>query len=79
VLEIGNTETIIHLLEEGMGVSFLPSFSVEKAIKQGSLSQIQTDIPTIQMCSQLIYHKNKWVTPQMQSFITIVQDFYKRK
>lgn len=79
VLEIGNTETIIHLLEEGMGVSFLPSFSVEKAIKQGSLSRIQTDIPTIQMCSQLIYHKNKWVTPQMQSFITIVQDFYKRK
>ncbi len=79
VLEIGNTETIIHLLEEGMGVSFLPLFSVEKAIKQGTLSRIQTDIPTIQMCSQLLYHKNKWVTPQMQAFITIVQDFYKRK
>ena len=79
VLEIGNTETIIHLLEEGMGVSFLPLFSVEKAIKQGSLSRIQTDIPTIQMCSQLLYHKNKWVTPQMQAFIRIVQDFYKRK
>ena len=79
VLEIGNTETIIHLLEEGMGVSFLPLFSVEKAIKQGTLSRIQTDIPTIQMCSQLIYHKNKWVTPQMQSFITIVQDFYQYK
>lgn len=78
VLEIGNTETIIHLLEEGMGVSFLPLFSVEKAIQQGTLSRIQTNIPTIQMCSQLIYHKNKWVTPQMQSFITIVQDFYER-
>ncbi|SFO05143.1 DNA-binding transcriptional regulator, LysR family [Anaerocolumna aminovalerica] len=79
VLEIGNTETIIHLLEEGMGVSFLPLFSVEKAIKQGKLSRIQTDIPTIKMCSQLIYHKNKWVTSQMQTFITIVQEFYKRK
>ena len=79
VLEIGNTETIIHLLEEGMGVSFLPLFSVKKAIKQGKLSQIQTNIPTIKMCSQLLYHKNKWVTPQMQTFISIVQDFYKRE
>ncbi len=79
VLEIGNTETIIHLLEEGMGVSFLPLFSVKKAIKQGRLSQIQTDIPTIQMCSQLLYHKNKWVTPQMETFISIVQDFYKKE
>ncbi|WP_291583598.1 LysR family transcriptional regulator [Clostridium sp. UBA6640] len=79
VLEIGNTETIIHLLEEGIGVSFLPLFSVQKSIKQGTLSRIQTDIPTIQMCSQLLYHKNKWVTPQMQAFIEIVQDFYKRE
>lgn len=78
-LEIGNTETIIHLLEEGIGVSFLPLFSVQKSIKQGTLSRIQTDIPTIQMCSQLLYHKNKWVTPQMQAFIEIVQDFYKRE
>jgi DNA-binding transcriptional LysR family regulator len=79
VLEIGNTETIIHLLEEGVGVSFLPLFSVKKAIDQGTLSRIQTDIPTIQMCSQLLYHKNKWVTPQMQAFIEIVQNFYKRE
>lgn len=79
VLEIGNTETIIHLLEEGVGVSFLPLFSVKKAIKQGTLSRIQTDIPTIQMCSQLLYHKSKWVTPQIQAFIKIVQDFYKRE
>lgn len=79
VLEIGNTETIIHLLEEGVGVSFLPLFSVKKAIKQGTLSRIQTDIPTIQMCSQLLYHKNKWVTPQMQAFIEIVQNFYKKE
>lgn len=78
VLEIGNTETIIHLLEEGMGVSFLPLFAVEQAIRNGSLSRIQTDIPAVRMWSQLIYHKNKWVTPQMQIFVSIVEDFYKK-
>jgi DNA-binding transcriptional LysR family regulator len=79
VLEIGNTETIIHLLEEGMGVSFLPLFAVEKSIEKGSLYRIQTDIPTIQMWSQLLYHRNKWVSPQMQLFITMMQDFFKKR
>lgn len=79
VLEIGNTETIIHLLEKGMGVSFLPFFSVKGAINEGRLSQIQTDIHSIQMWSQLLYHKNKWITPQMNVFISIVQDFFEKE
>lgn len=79
ILEIGNTETIIHLLEKGMGVSFLPFFSVQGAIHEGRLSQIQTDIHSIQMWSQLLYHKNKWITPQMNAFISVVQEFFKKE
>ncbi|CVI71741.1 HTH-type transcriptional regulator GltR [Clostridiales bacterium CHKCI001] len=76
ILEIGNTETIIHLLEEGMGFSFLPFFSVRESIEQGNLFQIETNAPTIRMWSQLLYHKNKWVTPQMKIFIAITQKFF---
>ncbi len=79
VLESGNTETIIHLLEHGMGISFLPMFSVSKYMERGILSQIQADIPTVHMYSQLLYHKNKWLTPQMKIFIEIAQDFFEHK
>lgn len=79
VLEIGNTETIIHLLEHDMGVSFLPMFSVSKSIERGILSQIQVDFPTVHMYSQLLYHKNKWITSQMKTFIMIAQEFFKNK
>ena len=79
VLEIGNTETIIHLLEHDMGVSFLPMFSVSKSIERGILSQIHADFPTVPMYSQLLYHKNKWITSQMKTFIAIAQEFFKNK
>lgn len=72
VLEIGNTETIINLLKRGMGVSFLPEFTVRKELKKGKLIQITTDLPGVKMYSQLFYHKNKWVTPQMQAFVNMM-------
>lgn len=34
VLEIGNTETIINLLKRGMGISFLPEFTVKEEIEK---------------------------------------------
>ena len=73
VLEMGNTETIINLLKRGMGVSFLPEFTVRKELKRGKLKQIDTDLPDVKMYSQLLYYKNKWVTPQMQTFIDMVK------
>jgi DNA-binding transcriptional LysR family regulator len=77
ILEISNTETIIHLVERGMGISFLPLFSAQNSIEKGMISQIQTDISEIHMWNQLFYHKNKWITPQMNAFISVVQDFFK--
>lgn len=74
ILEIGNTETIIHLLERGIGSSFLPLYTVRKKMGQGCLSQIHTTLPEIHMYNQLLYHKNKWVTPQMQIFIDMAQE-----
>lgn len=72
VLEIGNTETIIKLLKRGMGVSFLPEFTVTREIEAGTLFEIHTDLPKVSMYHQLLYHKNKWMTPQMQAFLELV-------
>lgn len=76
VLEIGNTETIIHLLEKGIGSSFLPYFTVCKKLRKGILAQIHTCLDEVHMYSQLLYHKNKWVTPQMKFFIQIVCEHF---
>ena len=74
ILEIGNTETIINLLKRGMGVSFLPKFTVQRELEKNVLSQVRTNLPGVKMYSQLFYHKNKWVTKQMRNFIELVKE-----
>ena len=79
ILEIGNTETIIHLLKKGMGYSFLPEFTVREELRKKRLSEIQTDIPTVEMYSQLLYCRNKWVTQEMERFIELVKQYEGQK
>lgn len=75
ILEVGNTETIIKLLKKGMGISFLPRFTVESQLRQHGLTELHTDLPQVKMHHQLLYHKGKWVTPQMECFIQLVRDY----
>ena len=76
ILEIGNTETIIHLLKKGMGCSFLPRFTVKEELQNDTLTEIRTNLPPVKMFNQLFYHKNKYVTPQMQLFIQLVIHYF---
>lgn len=72
-LETGNTDLIVGMLLHGTGISFLPQYVVQKYLDQGQLAILQPDSPEIQMCSQLVYHKNKWVTPQMQIWMDLMR------
>lgn len=74
VLEIGNTETIINLLKKGMGVSFLPKFTVKEELDRNVLTEIHADLQEVTMYGQLLYHKNKWVTEQMRTFMALTKD-----
>lgn len=76
ILEIGNTETIINLLKKGMGVSFLPRFTVRNEIKSQALCEVQTNLPGVNMYHQLLYHKNKWLTKPMQIFIDLTKKYF---
>ncbi len=76
ILEIGNTETIIKLLKKGMGVSFLPRFTVQRELESHTLQQIDTDLPGVSMHHQLLYHKSKWITKQMKVFMELAADHF---
>lgn len=72
-LETGNTDLVVQMLLQHTGISFLPRYVVQRYLEAGQLSTLQVDCPKIQMWSQLVYHKNKWVTPQMQVFIDLLR------
>ena len=71
-LETGNTDIIVHMLLENAGISFLPQYAVQKHLDAGRLTILSVDSPQIQMWSQLVYHRNKWITPQMQQWIDLM-------
>ena len=75
ILEIGNTETIIGLLKKGMGISFLPRFTVDAELRAGNLMELHTALPAIHMYHQLFCHQGKWLTPQLKIFLSLVKEF----
>lgn len=69
VLETGNTSLICRLVEQGMGVSFLPDYVTEASIQSGSMFRLHISEFEIHIWKQLLYHRDKWVSPQMQAVI----------
>lgn len=70
--ETGNTDVIVRMLLSHGGVSFLPRYVVEAEVAAGRLAILDADCPPAQMWSQLVYHRNKWVTPQMEIFLDLM-------
>jgi len=71
---IDNTSAIIKLLKKGLGISFLPEYAVNESIMNNELVIIDVEDCSIQFWSQLFYHKDKWLTPQMESFIDLIKN-----
>lgn len=72
VWEVGNTDVITRFLLKNKGISFLPEYVVHDYIKSGQLTVLDTECKEIVMWSQLVYHRNKFVTPQMKLFLELM-------
>lgn len=73
VWAVGNTDVITRMLLQNHGVSFLPEYVVREYVADGRLAVLDVDCEPIVMWSQLVYHRNKDVTPQMNQFIELMQ------
>ena len=73
-LEIGNTEFIIRLLKNNAGISFLPEFSIKNEISAGHLAVLPVKDFHMHIWRQILYHKDKWVTREMDAFIRLAQE-----
>ena len=71
-LEVGNTDVITRFLLKNKGISFLPEYVVRDYLKDGQLVVLDTECDEIVMWSQLVYHRNKCVTPQMNLFLELM-------
>ena len=74
VLEIGSTELICSLVEQGAGISFLPEYVIKDRVKAGTLVCLPVSGLEIHVWKQLLYHRNKWMSPQMETVLKYCVD-----
>ncbi|MDY8165832.1 LysR family transcriptional regulator [Bacillus thuringiensis] len=70
-MELWSIEAIKRCVMSGLGISYLPLITVNKEIQEGRLKTIPCDSDFQQIFSQIVYHKNKWVSPALSMFINI--------
>lgn len=74
VVEAGNTETLVHMAELGVGVAFVPRFAAAAPLATGTLRELAVGLPPVEMELQLLRHRNKWIAPHMQVFIDLARE-----
>ncbi|HJD29449.1 MAG TPA: LysR family transcriptional regulator [Candidatus Blautia avicola] len=74
VLEVGSTELICSLVEQGAGISFLPEYVIKDRVKAGTLVCLPVSGLEIHVWKQLLYHRNKWISPQMEKVLKYCVD-----
>lgn len=70
-IELWSIPTIINLVKSDVGISFLPTFTVQTELDAGELEEIPTDIMDKTITAVCAHHKNKWISPLMQLFIDL--------
>ena len=75
VFEVGNTELICRMLEKNTSaVSLLPDYVTEKAVREKRLVRLDVKDFQLEIWKQLLYHRDKWISPQMQAFMDVIKE-----
>lgn len=76
MIELSSINTIKNCVESNIGISYLPRFTVEQELREGTLQElVLTETP--QMITPLCgYHAGKCVTPAMEVFIDCMRNEY---
>lgn len=74
VLEIGRTDIVTKILETEDMISFLPDFVSEQKVREGKLIYLDVCDFELNIWKQLIYHRNKWLSKPLRTFIEYVKE-----
>lgn len=73
ILESGSTKLITDLVNQNLGISFLPDYSSWESLEKGLMTYIHVQDCSIDIWTQLLIHRDKWISQPIQ----IVIDFLK--
>lgn len=75
-LEVWSIEAIKRSVMSDLGVAFLPRFTVEEELRQGTLKEVQTTMEHAEMMAVCAYSKNRWQSPAMKLFLQLIDEYF---
>lgn len=74
-MELSSIAAIKECTHCGLGVTILPRVSVVDYIQQGKLLELSSQGTHLQISTQVIYHRKKWLSPIIRTFLQMCNDF----
>lgn len=73
-LEFTSAEAIKQCAIAGIGIAFLPEIVVKAEQERGELVSLPWEMPNLQIVTQMLYHKDKWLSPSIKAFLDITRN-----
>lgn len=65
-MKVQSIEAVKRCVINNLGIAVVPTYAIEDELKNGSLIPIHTELDEKIYNSIYAYHKNKWISPQME-------------
>ncbi|CUU49683.1 LysR family transcriptional regulator [Clostridium beijerinckii] len=72
-MEFCSAEAIKQCAIAGLGIGFLPEIAVKSELQRGQLVSLPLDTSNLNIKTQVVWHKDKWITPAIKAFIDTVK------
>jgi DNA-binding transcriptional LysR family regulator len=73
--EFESVEAIKNFIKNGFGIAFLPETTVKKELALKELIKLPVTDINLKIATQILYHKDKWVSPALKALLDLVEKF----
>ena len=73
-LSFEGIESIKQCTIAGMGIAFLPAMTVTRELEAGSLVVVNWEDQEFSAAIQMLWHKDKWISPALQAFLEVARE-----
>lgn len=73
-MKVQSIEAVKRCVMNNLGIAVVPSYSVVEELKNGSLMPMKTEIDEKIYHGIYIYNKNKWISPQMELALRLLDE-----
>ncbi len=73
ITDFSSIEAMKQCIAAGMGIGLLPEIVVAGELRRGRLKALRWTGPSFDMATQILWHKDKWISPAMAAFRDLVK------